>query len=347
MYKKIIGVLICIFLILTSFSGFVSSLNVERDSGNKIMGETDVIIKSTDPVNVFITYEQNKVLLCDVTHTPSVVRDPPRTGEDDDWGNYTSEITVEIFGEDETTPLDANITITGCGVDVEWNGKTQPAGGYDIPINPRVGGILIVEVYNEDEDFNTFEDIEIEGLQSSATTSIGNNKKITVETSEYITFKLEEVDGTDLTRAEVHVQKFDYNWDNPETINVTIGDFTEGNGLFGEYVFYPDQDYLDELGYLLISAKMGYDLDGDGEAVYYYSWDVVEIEPNYPKLIFGKISNLISNDDFISFQAVNIKAITLNPFSFNSYSSGEYFEISKYYNGFIGENYIFALVNRP
>ena len=74
-------------------------------------------------------------------------------------------------------------------------------------------------------------------------------------------------------------------------------------------------------------------------------WEI-EKASKYPKLIYGKITNLSRNNDFISFQAINIKAITLNPFSFNSYSSGAYFEISKEYNGFIGENYIFALVNR-
>jgi uncharacterized GH25 family protein len=257
--------------------------DADEDAEPSMTAETEVIVNSPDPVNIFITYAQDKVLLCDVIGSPSIARDPPRDGEDDDWGNYTSTIIVEVYADNEDEMLDANITITGCGVDVEWHGEEQPDDGYEIPISPRFGGIMEVEVYNEDEEFTTTEDIEVEGLQSTVTTSIGDDKKITVETMESITFKLEEIDGTDLTRAEVHVQLFDYNWDNPTTINVTIGDFTEGNGLLGEYIFYPDEDYLDELGYLLISAKMGYDYGDD--KVHFYSYDVVEIEPNHDLVV--------------------------------------------------------------
>lgn len=60
-------------------------------------------------------------------------------------------------------------------------------------------------------------------------------------------------------------------------------------------------------------------------------------------LVFGEITNLTTYDESIVFQAVKIKVITFSPFSFNPYISGEYFEILKEHNGFIGLEYIFAL----
>jgi hypothetical protein len=60
-------------------------------------------------------------------------------------------------------------------------------------------------------------------------------------------------------------------------------------------------------------------------------------------LIFGRITNLRTEDEYITFQAVNIKVITFVPFSFNPIKSGEYFEILKEHIGFIGVSFILAL----
>jgi hypothetical protein len=60
-------------------------------------------------------------------------------------------------------------------------------------------------------------------------------------------------------------------------------------------------------------------------------------------LIFGEITNLWTYEETIVFQAVKIKVVTFFPFSFNPYTSGEYFEILKEYKGFIGVRFIFAL----
>ncbi len=59
--------------------------------------------------------------------------------------------------------------------------------------------------------------------------------------------------------------------------------------------------------------------------------------------IFGRITNLNTLGQYITFEAVNIRCITFFPFTFNAYTSGELITISKDYFGFIGANFIFAL----
>jgi len=59
--------------------------------------------------------------------------------------------------------------------------------------------------------------------------------------------------------------------------------------------------------------------------------------------IFGKITNLSSQGEYIQFEAVKTRVITFSPFSFNTYMSGEVFVISKEYQGFTGVRFIFAL----
>lgn len=257
-----------------------------EDEAPLISGETDIDVTAPDAINVFVEYVgEDKVLLADMDDND--IADPPVT--DMDWGYYYSHLYVDVYGRNESTRIDANITVTGCGVDEEFEGEEQGEqmvgyDGYVFDISPRTGGILTITVYNDTEDFETSEDIEISGLQSEVTTSVGDDKYITVETEETLTIKVEEIDGTDLTRAEVHVVKYDPNWDYVDTANATVGDFTEGNGLLGEYTFMPDvDDYLSDLGYLVISVKMGYLLDT--ENVYYYTYDIVEVEPNHDLVI--------------------------------------------------------------
>jgi hypothetical protein len=60
-------------------------------------------------------------------------------------------------------------------------------------------------------------------------------------------------------------------------------------------------------------------------------------------LVFGRITNLSAEGEYITFQAVNTKVITFGPFSFNPYTSGEHIAISKEYKGFVGARFIFAL----
>ena len=59
-------------------------------------------------------------------------------------------------------------------------------------------------------------------------------------------------------------------------------------------------------------------------------------------IIFGTITNLTAQGDYIQFEAVKTRVITIYPLSFNTYLSGEKFSVTKDYKGLIGVRYIFA-----
>lgn len=63
--------------------------------------------------------------------------------------------------------------------------------------------------------------------------------------------------------------------------------------------------------------------------------------------IIDRIDNLTTGEDVITFEAVNIRCVTLFPFTFNAYTSGELITISKNPKGFVGSllglQLIFAL----
>jgi len=63
--------------------------------------------------------------------------------------------------------------------------------------------------------------------------------------------------------------------------------------------------------------------------------------------IFGKITNLSTQEDYITFEAVKARAVTFSPFNYKPYVSGEKFTISKDYRGLVGAWYIFALCKIP
>lgn len=59
--------------------------------------------------------------------------------------------------------------------------------------------------------------------------------------------------------------------------------------------------------------------------------------------IIGKIDNLVTEEDIITFEAVNIRCIQISPFGFIPYTSGEQITISKDYIGLLTPRFIFAL----
>ncbi len=77
--------------------------------------------------------------------------------------------------------------------------------------------------------------------------------------------------------------------------------------------------------------------------MFFYPVEITEI-PHETKnaLIIGKISDRITIDEIISFQAVKIRIITFNPFNATLYNAGEVFTVLKEHLGFIGERYIFS-----
>jgi hypothetical protein len=62
--------------------------------------------------------------------------------------------------------------------------------------------------------------------------------------------------------------------------------------------------------------------------------------------IFGEITNLSPNEGLITFEAVRVGVVTVVPFSFYAYSSGEMFIIMKQFHGILRPGFIFALCDK-
>jgi PKD repeat protein len=69
----------------------------------------------------------------------------------------------------------------------------------------------------------------------------------------------------------------------------------------------------------------------------------ITVESYKKAIIFGRIANLTTVGDTITFEMVNTRVITFNPYSWIPYTSGEKIIISNGYSGFIGYRYVFAL----
>ena len=108
----------------------------------------------------------------------------------------------------------------------------------------------------------------------SVTTSEGDDLKIKVKSSESITVTLD--DGNRF--ADVVITYLNKNWSGATAVNDTSGDGTEGNGKDGIYTFTPGEEYLDDVGYLVVVVKARTD---------WYMYDIVEIVPE-GKIIVDK-----------------------------------------------------------
>jgi len=141
-----------------------------------------------------------------------------------------------------------------------------------------------------------------------------------------------EIEGTTVT--------FDASssYDRDGEIVTWLWDFDDGVEGAGEIV---EHTYSEPGTYEVTLAVL--DDDGyDGQII-----KQIEVEDGgyefETTLIFGRITNLNTEGDIITFEAVNIRCITFFPFSFNHYSSGETITISKDYMGLVGTRFIFAL----
>jgi hypothetical protein len=63
-------------------------------------------------------------------------------------------------------------------------------------------------------------------------------------------------------------------------------------------------------------------------------------------LIFGKITNISTQGEYITFNAVRIRVIGFSPFNYTTFFSGEKITIMKEYQGFLGARVIFSLCSR-
>jgi ABC-type transport system substrate-binding protein len=68
----------------------------------------------------------------------------------------------------------------------------------------------------------------------------------------------------------------------------------------------------------------------------------VIIEDGMHVFVFGKITNLSGQGDYLTFDAVKTRVITVSPFRYITYVSDEHFILSKDYRGFVGVRHIFA-----
>jgi parallel beta-helix repeat protein len=113
-------------------------------------------------------------------------------------------------------------------------------------------------------------------------------------------------------------------------------DFGDGNYGAGEIVIH---NYLSSGTYKVTLTV----IDDDGGKDSIMKEITVEKPESQKAFIFGKLTNFSSQGDYITFEAVKTCVITIRPFSFHKYVSGEMCIISKDYLGLIGVRYIFAL----
>jgi len=231
-----------------------------------VTASTHVVVGSPGPMNVFVDYDAEAVQIDDVYTVP-----PAPFTDEDNWWNLSFPLNVTVYGKTDATMMNASITVSGCGLDLEFEEKDQPADGYQYYISPRNGGVLTVTVTNDTKGYSVTEDVEITGLVSNAITSIGDDKEITVDTEEMITFTVD-----DAYWAEVHVNLFADDWAWIEELNMTEGDNTDGNGNDGIYEFLPDTSTL---GHIVLAAMAGYG------ANVFYTYDIVDIVPEHDLVI--------------------------------------------------------------
>ena len=216
-----------------------------------------------------------------VTGMPDGVEVIEEGGHSCCWVNESTPIDISIYGGDQDEKMNASIEITGCGLDISadeedkeyWTSK----GVYDIPISPKTAGTVTIAVTNDTENMSTSKDYSVSGLSGSVSTSIGDDLEISVETTESISATI-----TSGQYAEVHLCKYDEDWAYEGCVNDTVGDGTAGNGLNGAFEFFPDEDYLEDVGYIVVAAQAGD----------YYMYEIVEVVP-----IHDLVINVIDPDN--------------------------------------------------
>jgi len=282
-----------VIVVHTNAADFISS------NGKYAYYEFNILFNETGTGSLIISYplnesnyEQKTDLLANLTKTIDfqvsssddmnmIVENMPSyvlvNKDDCAWKNKSQIITVKIYGNGQTDPMNADLTLTGCGVDItidedEANDYWNSEGVYLIPISPKYAGTLTIAASNETEKLSTSKDFSIKGLTGSVSTSILDDKEISIESSESILVTI--VNGE---YAEIHVTYYDKNWQFIGCINQTIGDDSAGNGLNGEYTFIVDkEDIEDGVGYIVVVAN---------SADMFYFYDIIEITPVHDLII--------------------------------------------------------------
>lgn len=261
----------------TPLSGFYTYKYGHASMNPNATGSRSFSVVAADSMNLVVTGEM--VDAVQVTENPSACTQ-------NQWINGSDTFTLNIYGDSSSDRMNATIEVSGCGLDftikeddpgdaeecTAYPGDGSTADGtYTVQIAPKTAGTLTITATNDTSDESVTKDYTVTGLTGTVTTSVGDDLKITVGTTETVTVTV--INGQ---YAEVTLTYFDTAWTKTNAaatvINNTVGDGTEGEGLNGVFTFIPDTDDIENLGFIVVAAKAG----GSN-----YMYDIIEIEPIY------------------------------------------------------------------
>ncbi len=196
------------------------------------------------------------------------------------WKNTSNEITIQIYGDDQSDEKNASIEITGCGLDIKIDEEDAVSDGYMTPpdygiytvkIDPKTAGTITITAHNDTGNASVSKDFGVKGLFGSVTTSEGDNKEISVQSTETVIAEI--ANGQ---YAEVHLTYYDENWIFIECMNETTGDNTPGSGEQGRFEFVVTEEDIEEgVGYIVVAAEAGV----------YYMYDIIEVAPLHDMIV--------------------------------------------------------------
>ena len=185
------------------------------------------------------------------------------------WQNGTKEVELRICGDCEDDKVkDAKITVTGAGLDLEFDNSIMIAlGKYVFDISPKMAGTLTIDITNESIDYTLEKTITVRGAKIEVTTSKNDDKRITVDDTEDITIKLWDENDNPISNAKVAIAYYG----GTENLWYLEGDGTLDKGKDGIYVNKSFKSG-DPWKKLLVMADIGLDR---------YAYDVIEILPGH------------------------------------------------------------------
>ncbi len=196
----------------------------------------------------------------------------------DCWINETAAyVHVEVYGDELDEPMNASIHVSGCGLDFTIDEDDEVGdseylvyveeGFHEILIAPKIGGVLTITATNATEEMSTSKDFTVKGLKGTVTTSVNDDKEISVESTE--TIKATVTNGA---YATVKVGYYDENWNeiDCELYDLEGDGETAGEGLNGIFEFeVEEEDIEDGVGYLVVVAN----------AAGQWMYEIVEVAP--------------------------------------------------------------------
>jgi hypothetical protein len=227
-----------------------------------ITGQLTFSVVSSGPMNVIIEDAPEKV---------GIDKNVP--GCADAKVNETGLITtIKVFGDEQSKPKNATITVTGAGLDFtipedkdthEFLAGKKTDGDestYQVYINPKQGGTLTITVTNATGGQTVTKDYAIKGLTGSVTTSVGDDLEIEVGTTE--TIMLSGVPENVITTITFFSGIEDNYWDCLRVLNES--------SEFGELSFTPDYEDIDQIGYIVVVVDGGWER---------FMYEIIEVVP--------------------------------------------------------------------